>query len=423
VGQFVVEGGRQLAGTFRVNGAKNAALPLLAASLLALEPVELLNVPDRLSDVRLMLTILERLGALVSVDDGGRVTVDPSGPLTPVIPDDLMREMRASLFLAGPLLGRTGEVRLAQPGGCDIGQRPIDLHLKGLESLGVTFERTAGGHLNGEARALKGGRVYLDYPSVGATENILMAAAAAEGETLIVNAAQEPEVVDLAQFLMRLGVRIGGAGTNTVHIQGLGRLGRSSVSHPIIPDRIEAGTVAIAAAITGGAVELAGVVPEHLVPLWQKLREMGVTVDYAPGGDTVRVEAAEKLRAVSLKTGPHPQFATDLQPQMVALLTQAEGVSLVRETVFENRLRHAGELNRMGARITVVSNTAWVEGPTALEGTDVVATDLRAGAALVLAGLAADGETRVHQADLIERGYQDWPARLGELGASVHAIP
>jgi UDP-N-acetylglucosamine 1-carboxyvinyltransferase len=420
VGRFVVEGGRRLAGIFRVNGAKNAALPILAASVLVREPVTMENIPLGLSDVALMLEILRRAGVRIRPRGPHAVTVDASGPLEPVVPEDLMRRMRASLFLAGPFLARTGRVHLAEPGGCDIGQRPIDLHLKGLNALGVEFTPAPAAHLAGTATALRGTRIYLDYPSVGATENIMMAAVLAEGDTVIVNAAQEPEVVDLAQFLVRLGARIGGAGSSVIHIEGRRAL-TGGVTHPVIPDRIEAGTVALAAVITGGTVTLTDVVPEHLQALWQKLRDMGVDVEYQAGAGTVVVNAEGRpLRPVTVKTGPYPHFPTDLQPQMTAVLTQAEGASMVSETVFENRLRHAGELNRMGAHIRVAGNTAWIDGPTPLQGARVTATDLRAGAALVLAGLAARGTTPIEQAELVERGYEAWPERLTELGAVIY---
>jgi UDP-N-acetylglucosamine 1-carboxyvinyltransferase len=419
VGQFVVEGGRRLAGTFRVNGAKNAALPILAASLLVPEPVTLTNVPLGLSDVSLMLTILERIGARVRTLAADTVEVDASGPLNPVVPDDLMRQMRASLFLAGPLLARTGQVSLAQPGGCDIGPRPIDLHLKGLSALGADFRDAPDAYLDGRAPQLTGARIYLDYPSVGATENIMMAAAGAEGETAIVNAAQEPEVVDLAQFLAKLGARVGGAGTTVIRVEGRRGGLSGGITHAVIPDRIEAGTVALAAVITGGSVRLTECIPDHLAALWQKLTEMGVHVAYQPGGSVVEVEADTRLAALRVRTGPHPHFPTDLQPPMTAVLTQADGSSVVREMVFENRLRHAGELNRMGAHIQVAANVAWVQGPARLSGARVTATDLRAGAALVLAGLVAEGETRVDHSELIERGYAEWPERLGRLGARI----
>ena len=420
MGQFVVDGGRRLEGAFRVNGAKNAALPLLAAAVLAHGPVYLDNIPLQLHDVRLMRDILRVLGARIREAGGSRLVVDASSPLDPVIPEDLMTRMRASLFLAGPLAARTGEVVLAYPGGCDIGQRPIDLHLKGLAALGVDFREEAGGRIHGRVERLKGTRVFLDYPSVGATENILMAAVAAEGETQIVNAAQEPEVVDLAQLLIKMGAHIGGAGTAVIRVEGTGGRPLSGASHTIIPDRIEAGTMAIAAAITGGRVELGDCMPDHLQALWQKLSEMGVIVDYEPGGDWAVIEAPTgPLFPIQLQTGPYPRFPTDLQPQMMALMTAARGGSMVRETVFDNRLRHVSGLVRMRAHVQVAGNVAWVEGPTRLAGATVQATDLRAGAALVVAGLAAEGETTVEGAEAIERGYAEWPERLSGLGARI----
>ncbi len=419
MGQFVVAGGRRLAGTFVVSGSKNAALPILAATTLVAAPVTLTGVPLGLLDVRHMLAMLRELGVTVTTSGSDTVTVDARGPLSPDLPDVYTRTMRASVFLMGPILGRLGRVTVSRPGGCNIGARPIDLHLKGLAALSVQFADGPGGHIVGEGRRLKGAVTYLDLPSVGATENVMMAAVAAEGDTVIENAAREPEVVDLAQFLNALGGAVHGAGTDRIWIQGGHAL--SGGAYELIPDRIEAGTVAVAAALTGGDVTLSHVIPEHLTPLWRKLSEMGVAVEVS--GPTVRVSTSDTLRAASLRTGPHPGFPTDLQPLMLALMTQAHGCSTLVETVFESRLRHALELRRMGANVLTDGRMAVVYGPTPLEGVVVEATDLRAGAALMVAGLAAEGHTTVLGAEMVARGYQDWARRLSALGASVTMEP
>jgi UDP-N-acetylglucosamine 1-carboxyvinyltransferase len=421
VGQLVVEGGRKLVGTVRIGGAKNAALPVLAACVLADGPLTLDNVPLGLRDVRLMIRILNTIGIRTQVLGPSTLRVDASGPIASEVPDDLMSQMRASLFLAGPLLARTGRAVVSRPGGCDIGDRPIDLHLKGLHTLGARFDDTPSGRIATTAQRLRGANVYLDFPSVGATENIMMAAVAAEGETVVENAAREPEIVDLAQFLRRMGADIAGAGTDTIRIVGGRPL--APANHQIIPDRIEAGTFAIAAAVTRGDVELVGTLPDHLTPLWRKFDDMGVGVDFVPGSDRVRIFVSEDagLRPCSIRTGPHPGFPTDLQPQMAVLMTQAGGASTIVETVFENRLRYMGDLRRMGARILTDGHMAVVHGPSPMAGTAVTATDLRAGAALVLAGLVAEGETRVEGLEVIERGYERLSERLAALGAM--AVP
>ena len=415
MGQFVVAGGRRLAGTFVVSGSKNAALPILAATTLVAAPVTVTGVPLGLLDVRHMLAMLRELGVYVATAGRDAVTVDARGPLSPDLPDVFTRTMRASVFLMGPILGRLGRVTVSRPGGCNIGARPIDLHLKGLAALSVRFGDGPGGHIVGEGPQLRGAAIYLDLPSVGATENVMMASVAAVGDTVIENAAREPEVVDLAQFLNAMGAAVHGAGTDRIWIQGGRAL--SGGTYELIPDRIEAGTVAVATAMTGGDVTLSHVIPEHLTPLWHKLSEMGVAVELV--GQTVRVSAPGALSAASLRTGPHPGFPTDLQPLMLALMTQAHGCSTLVETVFENRLRHALELRRMGANVLTDGRMAVIYGPTPLEGAVVEATDLRAGAALMVAGLGARGTTAVLGAEMVARGYQDWAPRLSCLGASV----
>ncbi len=422
MGQLVVEGGRRLSGTFRVNGAKNAGLPLLAASILADGPLTFSNLPLQLRDIQLMIRILTAVGVRATSLAAGCLQVDASGPLHPEVPDELMADMRASLFVTGPLLARTGVAVVSRPGGCDIGVRPIDLHLKGLRALGAVFDDLPGGRLRVRAERLAGAAIYLDFPSVGATENIMMAAVRAAGETVIENAAREPEIVDLAQFLSQMGADIAGAGTDTIRIVGGADL--HPIGYTVIPDRIEAGTIAIAGVLTGGSVELEGVLPEHLLPLWRKLTEMGAQVTYQPGGNRVHVEAPapRPLLPSSIRTGPHPGFPTDLQPQMAALMTQAQGTSTLVETVFENRLKHMSELKRMGARVLTDGRMAVINGPSALAGAQVTATDLRSGAALVLAGLAAQGQTHVDGLEVIQRGYQDLARRLSGLGARAWEV-
>jgi UDP-N-acetylglucosamine 1-carboxyvinyltransferase len=419
VGRFVVEGGRRLTGRFVVSGAKNAALPILAATTLVAAPVTLRRVPIDILDVQHMLAMLRQLGASVTVAGPDELVIDASGPLSSEIPEEFTRTMRASIFLMGPLLARLGAITVARPGGCNIGIRPIDLHLSGLAALGARFTDLSGGRIHAEAGRLAGGVIYLDFPSVGATENVLMAAALASGDTVIENAAREPEVVDLAQFLTSVGIVVRGAGTDRIVVRGhSGPL--SGSSYELIPDRIEAGTMAIATALTDGEVTLVGVIPEHLVPLWRKLRQMGVEVRM--GDDRVTVRGTGKLYGTALRTGPHPGFPTDLQPPMLTLMTQARGPSTLVETVFENRLGHAGELQRMGANVLADGRMAVVYGPTALSGTVVEAGDLRAGAALVLAGLVARGTTTVMGAEMVARGYQHWAGRLTDLGAQVRLV-
>jgi len=416
VGQFVVEGGRRLAGTFNVSGAKNAALPILAATTMVPGPVALHRVPLGLSDVQHMLAMLRDMGAVVREVGSDTVVVDTSRGLDTEVPELYTRMMRASVFLMGPIVARFGRVSVARPGGCDIGTRPIDLHLKGLSALGARVDDGTGGQMVAVARHLRGTSIYLDFPSVGATENVMMAAILADGETIIDNAAREPEVVDLAQFLNAMGGEVRGAGTDRIRVTGRPGL-LSGGSYELIGDRIEAGTVAVAAAATQGDVEVVGLIPEHLNPLWRKLTEMGVEI--AVGTDQVRIRRTGPLSAVSLRTGPHPGFPTDLQPLLLVLMTQAVGCSTLVETVFENRLRHAEELRRMGANVLTDGRLAVIYGPSRLAGAVVEATDLRAGAALMVAGMAAEGTTTVLGAELVARGYQQWAERLSALGASV----
>ncbi|PTQ54580.1 MAG: UDP-N-acetylglucosamine 1-carboxyvinyltransferase [Hydrogenibacillus schlegelii] len=411
---LVIEGGVPLGGTVRVSGAKNAALPILAAALLASESSVIEEVP-RLKDVETMVEVLEALGARVAWD-GDQVRVDARGPLSPEAPPALVGRMRASVLVMGPLLARLGEVRITLPGGCAIGSRPIDQHLKGLEALGaeVTVEH---GFITARAKALVGTTIYLDLPSVGATENIMMASVLARGETVIENAAEEPEIVDLANFLNAMGARIRGAGTGTIRIEGVREL--KGTRHTVIPDRIEAGTFMVALAATGGEGWIEGAITEHLVPVIAKLREMGVYV--AEEEDGLHVVGNRLLKPVDVKTLPYPGFPTDMQPQFMALLSTVAGTSVVTETIFENRFRHVEELRRMGANIRIEGRTAVIEGG-ALTGATVRATDLRAGAALVIAGLAAGGTTVVENVYHLDRGYERLEAKLQGLGARIRRV-
>ncbi|MGE5590736.1 MAG: UDP-N-acetylglucosamine 1-carboxyvinyltransferase [Bacillota bacterium] len=413
--KIVVEGGHRLSGRVRVDGAKNAVLPILAASLLAEEPVTLHGVPA-LDDVLTMGGVLQGIGVDLESEPGGTIHVNPGASrLQPAAPDDLVRRMRASFLILGPLLARMGEARIALPGGCAIGSRPIDLHLKGLEALGAELEHQHG-CIRMRARRLMGARIYLDFPSVGATENILMVAVLASGTTFIENAAEEPEVVDLANFLIALGARVYGAGSKIIRVDGVRRL--KGASYTVIPDRIEAGTFLTAAAITGGDVWVTNALPEHLKPTIAKLREAGCEVWEEEAGG-VRARAKGRPRAIDIKTLPYPGFPTDMQAQMMALCTLADGTSIITETVFENRFMHVDELKRMGARIQIQGHSAVVKGVPSLCSASVTATDLRAGAALVLAGLAAEGRTEVGGLHHLDRGYVDLEGKLRDLGANI----
>lgn len=408
-----VRGGTRLSGSVAAHAAKNAVLPLLAAALLTRETLRLRAVPD-LADVSTMRALLHELGAEVRSAGDGDLDIR-SVDVADEAPYALVRRMRASLLVMGPLLARLGRVRAGLPGGCAIGGRPIDLHLKGFAALGAEVY-LRGGYV--EARAptgLHGARIYLDYPSHTGTENLMLAAVLARGQTLIENAAEEPEVVDLAGCLNAMGARVSGAGTPVIRIQGVDALGAADWSP--IPDRIEAGTLLIAGAITRGEIELTGVVPHHLQAVVAKLRETGADIWQEQG--RVFLVARRRPLAVDVKTLPYPGFPTDLQPQMTALMATAEGIAAVTETVFDNRLGYADELRRMGASIRVEGRTALVTGVPRLSGAPVQASDLRAGAALVLAGLAAAGETEVIGFGHIERGYADLPGQLRALGADI----
>ena len=411
--KLFIQGGRRLSGTVKVSGAKNAVLPVIAASLLASTPSVIEEIPD-LDDVKTITEVLQYLG-LNTRREPGRLFIDSTGIKSCEASYELVRKMRASFLVMGPLLSRFQEARISQPGGCAIGTRPIDLHLKGFEALGAEIIQ---GHGFIEARApkgLQGAKVYLDFPSVGATENIMMAASLAHGRTIIENAAQEPEIVDLANYLNAMGANVRGAGTNAIRIEGVEKL--VGTTYAVIPDRVEAGTYMVAAAITGGDVLLKNVLYEHLKPLIAKLKEAGVAIEQDV--DQMRVTAGGSLRAVDIKTLPYPGFPTDMQAQFMALMSVAEGNCTVSETVFENRFMHVDELKRMGANIRVDGRVAMLDGVKKLTGCPVTATDLRAGAALVLAGLAAEGRTEIGAVYHIDRGYDRLVDKLQGLGADI----
>ena len=409
--KILLRGGRRLTGTLGIHGAKNAILPILSASLLAEEPVILNNCP-RLSDIDNMLEILRRLGCRAEQEED-RIYIDSSDADGYRIDEQLSRRLRASLFILGPLIGRFGKAVLSYPGGCDIGMRPVDLHLKGLRAMGARIDEQFG-YISCEAVRLKGCEIYLDYPSVGATENLMMAAAAAEGETVINNPAKEPEITELARFIETLGGSVSFLG-NSVQIKGA-HLSGGEFSP--MADRIAAGTYMIAAAITGGDVAVTGISPEYLRSLINKLSECGCEVEC--GADRIRVSAPWRLKSPRIiETMPYPGFPTDLQAQIMALQTVCEGTCIIVENIFENRLKHAAELIKMGADITVKGRTAVIKGVYELYGANVTAFDLRGGAAMVLAGLRARGVTRVMDAGYINRGYYRLEENLSKLGADI----
>lgn len=411
--KLVIEGGQPLSGTIRIHGAKNAALPILAASLLADSKVTVRNVPQLL-DIEVMLDILRDLGCRAR-HQGAVVTLEPGMGLSSHIPEALMRKMRSSVFLMGPLLARFGEVQLYQPGGCAIGERKIDLHLRGLAALGASIQEK-GSQIVCTASRLKGTEIILDFPSVGATENIMMAAVLAEGRTTIIGAAREPEIQDLQHFLNAMGAQVLGAGTDTILIDGVTSL--TGCDYTVIPDRIVSGTVMAATAATRGEVLLKSVHPGHLTSLIHALRRAGVQID--TDNDIIRVSASRRLKAVDrIVTSPYPAFPTDMQAQMMTLLALSDGVSVMKETVFEGRFKHVEELCRMGADIRVDLNTAFIRGVPQLYGAHVAATDLRAGAALVIAGLAAQGRTVVEQVHHIDRGYDRIEEMFRSIGGNI----
>ncbi len=412
--KILVEKSPPLRGNVRISGAKNSALPLLAASLLGTEDIILEDVP-RLKDVELMCEVLTSLGSTVEYLDKDVIKINSSNVNKFETSYELMSKMRASFLVMGPLLTRLGKTKNSLPGGCAIGTRPIDLHLKGFKALGATIDADHG-NISAYADKLTGDKIYLDFPSVGATENIMMAAVMAEGETILDNAAMEPEIVDLSNFLNKLGADIKGAGTSTIRIKGVKKLG--GARHAIIPDRIEAGTFMVAAAITNGDIVVENVISNHIKPVIAKLKEAGCTV--IENGDSIRVIGNGKLKAIDIKTLPYPGFPTDMQAQFMALMTLCEGTSVVIETVFENRFMHVDELKRMGADIKIDGRSAIIQGINNLTSAPVKASDLRAGAALVLAGLVADGVTEIDNIYHIDRGYDGIEEKFSKLGAKIY---
>lgn len=412
-----IRGGRPLRGTWHVSGAKNAALKMMAASLMATEKCVITDVPA-IRDVFTMMGVMRHLGADVQLHPGGRLHIVPPTGNYWEAPEHLVRQMRASVLVMGPVLAKTGRVRISMPGGCAIGPRPIDLHLRGLRQLGAEIIEERG-FVEARASRLEGAEIQLDFPSVGATENLMMAAALARGTTIIRNTAREPEIIDLQTFLNNMGARIVGAGTDSIRITGVPELG--GARHAVMPDRIEAGTAMVAAAITGGDIVVRNVIPEHLEAVTAKLREAGVEVEPA-GPGALRVRGSVRPKAFYVRTQPHPGFPTDMQPQLMALAAVSEGSSIIKETVYTSRMKHADELRRMGADIVVDGSVAVVRGVERLTGAVVEATDLRAGAALILAGLAADGDTVVEGMEHIDRGYELIDDKLRDVGAEVRRI-
>lgn len=415
--KIIVRGGGRLQGTVKVEGAKNAVLPVIAASLLARSGTSTIYDVPGLADVYTIQEVLRHLNAKVQYENN-TVTVDAGSMLNTEAPFEYVRKMRASFVVMGSLLARVGHARIALPGGCAIGSRPVDQHLKGFEAMGAKV-KVGNGFIEANVHGrLQGAKIYLDIPSVGATENIMMAASLAKGTTTIENAAEEPEIVCLANYLNAMGAKVRGAGTGTIRINGVNEL--VGAEQTIIPDRIEAGTFMVAAAITGSNLYIEGAVPEHLTPLIAKLGEMGV--DVIEEGNGLRVIAPERLKAIDVKTMPHPGFPTDLQPQMMALLLKANGTGVITETVFENRFMHVEEFRRMNGDIKIESRSAIVNGPNQLQGAEVSATDLRAGAALTLAGLIAEGVTSITELQHIDRGYVDFAGKLKALGANIERV-
>ncbi len=410
---FEVRGGTRLEGTIAIHSAKNAVLPIMAAAILADEQVTILDCP-RITDADNMLSIVRTLGCKAE-REAEHAVIDTAGLHDWVMPETLAKKIRSSIFMMGPILGRFRKATVSHPGGCEIGMRPIDLHLKGLAALGVTF-REEGGQIYCDGANMRGGDVHFDYPSVGATENVMMAAALIPGSTWIHNAAREPEIVDLQRFMNAMGAKVSGAGTHSIHIEGVHKL--SGVRYRPIPDRIAAGTLLAAGAITGGTVQLDNACAQDLVAVISKLRDMGCDIEHDLS--SIRLRAGKRLRSFGqLQTSPYPGFPTDMQAQMLALSIPAEGTTIITENVFENRFAHAGDFNRMGADIVVHDRTAVIRGVKRLHGARVTSRDLRGGAGLVLAALVAEGTTVIERVDLIDRGYASLESTLVALGADI----
>lgn len=415
--KIIIKGGQRLTGNVTVSGAKNAVLPIIAAGIIASEGKSVLKDVPALADVYTINQVLRSLNAEVEFNNN-TVTIDATTDLITEAPFEYVRKMRASVLVLGPLLARFGHAKVSMPGGCAIGTRPLDLHLKGFEAMGANVHVENGFIEVSVDGRLQGAKIYLDMPSVGATENIMMAAALAEGTTIIENGAKEPEIVDLANYLNKMGARVIGAGTSTIRIEGVEKL--YGAEHTIIPDRIEAGTFMVASAITGGNILIKNAVSEHLSSLISKLQEMDVLIKEEDEG--IRVIGPKKLKATDIKTLPHPGFPTDMQSQITALMLCAEGGSVITETVFENRFMHVEEFRRMGAKIKIEGKSMFIEGPSQLQGAEVAATDLRAAAALILAGLRSEGLTRVTELQHLDRGYVDLTGKLAALGADIERV-
>jgi len=414
--KLVVTGGGRLTGEVVISGAKNAALPILCACLLSAEPLKLTNVPE-LNDIGTMLKLLAQMGVKVE-REGENVTLDASGLNNPLAPYELVKTMRASILVLGPLVARCGEARVSLPGGCAIGARPVDQHIKGLQSMGAEVG-VEHGYVVAKVARLKGARLFTDMVTVTGTENLMMAACLADGETVIENAAREPEVVDLAQCLISMGAQISGAGTDLIRIRGVEKL--HGASHRIMPDRIETGTFLCAAAITGGDIRLLGTSTGYLDAVVDKLLDAGceITGEKTAKHECIHIIAPPRLKAVSIRTAPYPAFPTDMQAQFMAINAVADGTAIIRETIFENRFMHAVEMQRLGADIKIDGNTAVMKGVEKLQGATVMATDLRASASLVVAGLVADGETHIERIYHLDRGYANIEAKLNALGANI----
>lgn len=414
--KLIIEGGVPLAGEVRISGAKNAALPILCAAILSGEPLRVANLP-RLHDVTTMLKLLAQMGIAVSVDDKLGTELNAAALGNPVAPYDLVKTMRASVLVLGPLIARCGEARVSLPGGCAIGLRPVDQHVKALQAMGATID-IEHGYMHGRAPRLKGARIIMDLVTVTGTENIMMAATLASGDTVIENAAREPEVIDLANCLNAMGAQVSGAGSDVIRVTGVPRLKRAECR--VMPDRIETGTFLAAAAATGGNVRLLGTRADILEAVLEKLREAGAQIEAA--ADWISLRMNGRLRAVSVRTAPYPGFPTDMQAQFMALNSVARGTALITETIFENRFMHVQELRRLGAQIEAEGNTAVVTGVDRLEGATVMATDLRASASLVLAGLIARGETTIERVYHLDRGYESIEKKLSRLGARIRRV-
>ena len=413
--KLLIQGGTRLSGEIAISGAKNAALPILCAALLTAEPVTFTNVPQ-LKDIGTLLELLAQMGVKVE-READTVTLDASGLNNPVAPYEMVKTMRASILVLGPLVARCGEARVSLPGGCAIGARPVDQHIKGLQAMGAEV-RVEHGYVHATVSRLKGARLFTDMVTVTGTENLMMTATLADGETIIENAAREPEIVDLANCLVAMGAQVSGAGSDVIRIRGVTRL--HGATHRIMPDRIETGTYLCAAAASGGSVRLTGTRSDYLDAVIDKLTEAGCEV--VSESDAIRLRAPARLTAVSLRTSPYPAFPTDMQAQFMAINCVAKGVAMIRETIFENRFMHAVELQRLGADIRIDGNTALVQGVDRLQGATVMATDLRASASLVVAGLVAEGETLIERIYHLDRGYEGLESKLTALGAQVRRV-